>query len=237
MIRILQGDCLQVIRRFDRGAFGGVVTDPPYSSGGQTISAKQQPTSKKYTATKGACPYADFEGDNKDQRSWTRWMAAWMYEARQVCRKGAPIVVFSDWRQLPSLTDAMQWAGWTWRGLVPWDKTNARPQKGRFRAQCEYVAWGSNGAMPITRDVPVLPGIYRYPMPTGKDRLHQTPKPVELMRALVKIVEPSETILEPFAGSGSTLAAAELEGYSAVGIEIMETNVRIIEQRLGVRAG
>ncbi len=237
MIRIIQGDCLQVIRQFGKGTFGGVVTDPPYSSGGQTIGAKQQATSKKYTSTKGACPYADFEGDAKDQRSWTRWMAEWMYDARQACKAGAPIVVFSDWRQLPSLTDAMQWAGWTWRGMVPWDKANARPQNGRFRAQCEYVAWGSNGPMPITRDVPVLPGIYRCPMPTGKERMHQTPKPVELMRALIRIVESGETLLDPFAGSGSTLVAAKLEGYSAVGGEIMEENVRIIEQRLGVRAG
>ncbi len=232
MIQVLQGDCLQVIKQLEPGSIGGVVTDPPYSSGGQSISAKQQATSKKYTSTKGACPYPDFAGDNKDQRSWTSWMAAWMYEARMVCKEGAPIVVFSDWRQLPALTDAMQWAGWIWRGVLPWDKTNARPQKGRYRQQCEYVAWGSNGAMPMTRDVPVLPGIYRYPSPTGDARLHQTQKPVELMRALIRIVEPGETILEPFAGSGSTLEAAELEGYNAVGIEIMAANVEIIKRRL-----
>lgn len=234
MIQVIHGDCLQVIRQFDKGMFGGVVTDPPYSSGGQSLSAKQQTTGKKYTSTKGACPYPDFEGDSKDQRSWTSWMAAWMYEARLVCKAGAPIVVFSDWRQLPALTDAMQWAGWTWRGILPWDKTNARPQRGRFRQQCEYVAWGSNGAMPITRAVPVLPGIYRYASPTGDARMHQTQKPVELMRALIRIVEPGETILEPFAGSGSTLEAAAAEGYGAVGIEIMAENVAVIKKRLSI---
>ncbi|MGE5494594.1 MAG: DNA-methyltransferase [Burkholderiales bacterium] len=228
MIQVIQGDCLQVIRRFDKDTFGGVVTDPPYSSGGQSSNARQQPTGKKY----GIVNHNDFEGDGKDQRSWTNWMAEWMYEARRVCKKGAPIVVFSDWRQLPSLTDAMQWAGWIWRGILPWDKTNARPQKGRYRQQCEFVAWGSNGAMPITRNVPILPGIYQYPIPTASNRMHQTQKPVELMRALVRIVEPGECILEPFAGSGSTLVAAELEGYSAIGIEIMSSNVRIIEERL-----
>jgi site-specific DNA-methyltransferase (adenine-specific) len=227
LISIMQGDCLKVIKGFERGTFGGVVTDPPYSSGGQSINARQRPTGAKY----GLVGDDDFQGDSKDQRSWTNWMAEWMYEARMVCKDGAPIVVFSDWRQLPSLTDAMQWAGWIWRGLLPWDKKNARPQKGRFRQQCEYVAWGSNGAMPTTRNVPILPGIYQYTIPAGRAKMHQTQKPVELMRALVQIVEPGETILEPFAGSGSTLVAADAEGYPAVGIEIMESNIRKIERR------
>lgn len=234
MIEIIHGDCMQIIKTIAPGTMGGVVTDPPYSSGGQSLSARQQATSKKYTSTKSTCPYPDFEGDSKDQRSWTSWMAAWMYEARLVCKPGAPIAVFADWRQLPALTDAMQWAGWTWRGIVPWDKTNARPQRGRYRQQCEFVAWGSNGAMPITRDVPVLPGIYRYASPSGADRRHQTQKPVELMRALIRIVEPGETILDPFAGSGSTLEAAVLEGYSAIGIEIMAENVAVIKKRLSI---
>ena len=40
-----------------------------------------------------------------------------------------------DWRQLPAASDALQWAGWIWRGTAVWDKGNSRPQKGRFRQQ------------------------------------------------------------------------------------------------------
>ena len=32
--------------------------------------------------------------------------------------KGAYLFTFTDWRQMPATTDAMQWAGWTWRGIV-----------------------------------------------------------------------------------------------------------------------
>lgn len=231
MVRVIHGDSLQVIRQFEPGTFDGVITDPPYASGAAG-SARQQSTAQKYTNTKTACPYPNFDGDSKDQRSWTRWLAEWMGDARMVCKPGAPIVVFIDWRQLPSLTDALQWAGWIWRGVLPWDKINARPQKGRFRQQCEFVVWGSNGDMPITRNVPVLPGIYRYSLPSGKDRLHQTPKPVELMRELVRIVTPGGHILDPFAGSGSTLVAAEMEGYDATGIEITNYYAEVSEKRL-----
>ena len=231
MIQILQGDSLQLLRQFEPDTFGGVITDPPYSSGGSTTGSKLRPTAEKYTRTKKRCPYPDFEGDCKDQRSWTSWMAEWLAEARRASKPGAPIAVFSDWRQLPSLTDALQWAGWIWRGVLSWDKTNARPQKGRFRQQCEFIAWGSNGDMPVTREVPVLPGIYRYSMPAEKDRYHQTQKPVELMRELVKIVVRGGHILDPFAGSGSTLVAADLEGYSATGIELVPGYAAVSEQR------
>ena len=53
----------------------------------------------------------DFDGDNKDQRSWTHWMAEWLYDARKACKKGAPICLFIDWRQYPSITDALPMGG------------------------------------------------------------------------------------------------------------------------------
>lgn len=59
-------------------------------------------------------------------------------------------------------------------------------------------------------------------MPAPQKRAHQTEKPIALMRDLVKICEPGGTILDPFAGSGTTVAAAIMEGYSAIGIESVE---------------
>ncbi len=49
---------------------------------------------------------------------------------------------------------------------------------------------------------------------------HPTPKPIELMRRLVRLVSrPGHTILDPFMGSGSTGIAAVLEGRNFIGIE------------------
>lgn len=74
--------------------------------------------------------------------------------------------------------------------------------------------------MPIDRPVPILPGAYRVAAP--QKRAHQTEKPIALMRDLVKICEPGGVILDPFAGSGTTIVAAIMEGYSAIGIESMQ---------------
>lgn len=62
---------------------------------------------------------------------------------------------------------------------------------------------------------------------------HPTVKPLDLMRYLVRLITPpEETVLDPFAGSGSTLIAAGLEGRDFVGIELDPDYVRIAQARL-----
>ena len=49
---------------------------------------------------------------------------------------------------------------------------------------------------------------------------HPTVKPIALMRWLIRLIMPKgSTLIDPFAGSGSTLVAASLEGVNAIGIE------------------
>ena len=58
-------------------------------------------------------------------------------------------------------------------------------------------------------------------------------KPVDLMRWLVRLVTPpGGTVLDPFAGSGTTLEAAIAEGFKAVGVEREPDYLRIIQARL-----
>src|SRR5690606_26977667 len=54
----------------------------------------------------------------------------------------------------------------------------------------------------------------------GRTIQHITVKPLDLMRWLVRLVTPpGGTVLEPFAGSGTTLEACVLEGFECIGIE------------------
>lgn len=52
------------------------------------------------------------------------------------------------------------------------------------------------------------------------------------MRDIVKITEPGGHILDPFAGSGTTVLAAVLEGYTAMGIEASETYAMLAQARI-----
>jgi site-specific DNA-methyltransferase (adenine-specific) len=67
----------------------------------------------------------------------------------------------------------------------------------------------------------------------GKDNTHPTVKPLALMRYLVRLVTPpGGLVLDPFAGSGTTLLAARLEGAAAIGVELEEEHCEIIARRL-----
>jgi DNA modification methylase len=62
---------------------------------------------------------------------------------------------------------------------------------------------------------------------------HPTVKPIALMRWLVRLVTPPRgLVLDPFAGSGTTLIAAARERRRALGIEQHESDVKVIEARL-----
>lgn len=70
---------------------------------------------------------------------------------------------------------------------------------------------------------------------TGLDErnAHPTVKPVELMRWLIRLITPpGGTVLDPFAGSGTTLVAATLEGFDTIGIEERAEYLPIIEGRV-----
>ena len=70
----------------------------------------------------------------------------------------------------------------------------------------------------------------------GKTNTHPTVKPLALMRYLCRLTKTPTggIVLDPFAGSGSTLIAASQEGREAIGIEQDEAHCRIIVDRLGV---
>ena len=108
--------------------------------------------------------------------------------------------------------------GWVWRGIVPWCKPDARPQLGRFTAQCEYVIWGTAGTMPADPSAKTIPGFYEFSAP--RDRVHVTQKPPALMRELLRVVRPGATVPDPFMGSGTTGIACIQTGRRFVGIEL-----------------
>jgi len=198
-----------------------LVTDMPYSSGGAFRGDRTKSTGEKYTSTDEPDP--DFHGDNRDGRSFLAWATLWLSESYRTLNEGSPVVLFTDWRQLPSMTDALQSGGFVWRGIAVWDKTaGGRPQKGRFMAQCEYIVWGTKGPMPFNRGIGCLPGVISCMSPPVAERHHQTQKPHEVMKFACSIVAPGGLIIDPFTGSGSTGVAAIEGGYRFAGCELSE---------------
>jgi site-specific DNA-methyltransferase (adenine-specific) len=97
-----------------------------------------------------------------------------------------------------------------------------KANRGEREAGCE--------SLPL-REVPI------YPRGGGAVRqvrnVHPTVKPLALMRWLTRLLCPSGgTVLDPFAGSGSTGAACLIEGRRFVGIELDERYVRVARARI-----
>lgn len=219
---LYQGDALALLRDLGDESVDGVLTDAPYSSGGQFRGDRMVDPKTKYilgaNATAGALQ--TFAGDNRDQRGYAYWSALWLLEALRVTKVGGICALWTDWRQLPTTTDALQAGGWVWRGIIPWIKPDARPQVGRFTSAAEYIVWGSRGAMPPDREIGCLPGFYEERAPRG--RQHLTQKPLDVTRSLCRAVPRGGLIMDPFAGSSTTGVAALLEGRMFLGCEITE---------------
>lgn len=226
---VLGGDALGILGDVAPGTFDAVVADPPYSSGGAFRVDKARDTAGKYQQGSARARYPDFSGDSRDQRSLLAWSTLWLAAAHRATRPSGIAMIFSDWRQLPTTTDALQAGGWVWRGVVPWDKRRARPSMGSFTNQCEYVVWGSSG--PVDRKAAPLPGFYSIHV-DPREKLHMAGKPVALMRGLLRILPADSLVLDPFCGSGSTGVAAILEGLRFVGIELDEHYVDAASKRL-----
>ena len=213
-----QADVLDLVRSLPRESVDMLLTDPPYSSGGLHSGDRKKPTGQKYINSATKTEYADFDFDNMDQRSWSFWCHSWLAAAHRALKPGGLVVCFIDWRQLPALTDVVQAAGFTLRGIAVWDKTpgRARPRKGGFTQQAEFIVWASKGKM--SGAAVYLPGV--FPVRLGLPKQHQTEKPIELAREVVRLVPAGGVVCDPFAGSGTFLVAAKEAGLQWVGSEL-----------------
>lgn len=225
-ITIYHGDCLDVLP--DLSGVGAVITDPPYSSGGAFRGDRVRQTVDKYVQSATVAYRPEFAGDNRDQRSFLAWCALWMNAARMAASPGSPIACFTDWRQLPTVTDAIQAGGWTWRGVAVWSKKYGRPNPAGFSNAAEYVVWGTFG--PASEQDSYPAGVFEHSVDYERDHIAQKPEPV--MRWLVQLARPNSVVLDPFMGSGTTLRAAKDLGLRAIGIEAEERYCEIAATRL-----
>lgn len=215
---LYRGDALSILRELPGESVDAVLTDPPYSSGGVHQAARQADPAKKYQGTGTKRTYPPMLGDFKDQRSFTMWATLWLGECLRLAKPGALCLVFSDWRQLPVMTDAVQAAGWSWKGIVVWHKPSARPHLGSFRRDAEFVIHAVKGqAKTHTRQC--FPGVFKHAVNASR-KVHLTGKPVALVKDLLAVSQPGGMVLDPFLGGGTTALACLETGRRFTGVEL-----------------
>lgn len=210
------GDAIPCIAGLAEHSIDSLITDPPYCAG--AISEAQR------TRAAGQGMRSDtirrfgwFTGDNMGTAGLSMLLRTVAFEACRVCRATASMLVFCDWRMLATLEPSIESAGVRFQNLVVWDKGSMGLGSG-FRAQHELILHFTFGS-PVYCDLGTG-NVIRCPRVGSEDRIHQTEKPVDLLKQLIEVVtHPGQTILDPFMGSGSTAEACIALERSFIGIE------------------
>lgn len=102
---IHQGEALRILQTLPDSSVEAVICDPPYSSGGFSRDDKSKSVADKYQQSGTQRTYPDFQGDSRDQRSYLVWCSLWIEECVRILKPGGYFLAFTDWRQLPVMTD------------------------------------------------------------------------------------------------------------------------------------
>lgn len=203
-VTLYHGDCRELLASVPPVDL--VLTDPPY---GVTYVSNR-------TAGRGVKPITN---------DGTRLSLA-LYRTVFPLLRAGHILWFTRWDAWPDVWAEMG-QRFPLRGLLIWDKGS--PGMGdlaHWGMSYEMIASAGTAKISGSRDSSIL----RHNAPSPTARLHPTEKPQSLLRYLIDKVNP-EAVLDPFAGSGSTLLAASSQGRRSVGIEIEERNCEIIARR------
>jgi len=203
--RIIHGECVHVMQTMPAESVDLIVTDPPYLVNYRSRDGRRVP------------------GDNHNG-----WLRPAFAEMHRVLRPHAFAVSFYGWTAADQFLVTWREVGFSIVGHIVFTKSYAsRRGYTQARHECAYLLAKGNPRRPLRPLPDVLP--WRY---TG-NRLHPTQKPLEAIRPLIEAYSRiGDIVLDPFAGSGTTAAAARQLRRSYVGIEIDPAYFRNATQRL-----
>jgi DNA modification methylase len=142
------------------------------------------------------------------------------------------IYIFMSSSELPTLQTAFTRAGGHWSDTLIWSKDHFTLGRSDYQRQYEPFLYGwRQGAKHFWCGDRNQGNVWQVPKPRVND-LHPTMKPIELVeRAIRNSSQEGDVVLDPFAGSGSTLIACQRTGRSARLIELEPQYVDVIVRR------
>lgn len=198
-------DCLQTLLSVPTNSVDFVLTDPPYIV--------------NYKARDGrAVP-------NDDNAGWVKPAFAELY---RVLKPNSYCVTFYGWAKADLFVKAFHEAGFRIVGHLVFPKRYAPSAwHVRYQHECAYVLVKGDPKRPVSPIGDVIPWSY------SGNKLHPTEKSVDVLKPLISAFSSKGgLVLDPFAGSGSTLVAAQELDRRYLGIEIDGTYHASAKRRL-----
>jgi site-specific DNA-methyltransferase (adenine-specific) len=163
--------------------------------------------------------YDGYDDDRPDDE-YEAWCRLWFAEC---CRVAKRVILFPGHGNLGMWLNIERP-----RGIGCWYKPG-NPAGGGVFQFCEWEPWllyGSGIRIGLSNTIRAT---VSNQQDTGD---HPCPKPLLLMREVLKRIKKATLVLDPFAGSGSTLVAAVAEGRRAIGIELNPDYAAIARKRV-----
>ncbi len=204
---ILHADCLRALPMLPDRSIGFILTDPPYIT--------------NYRSRDGRSVR------NDDNDKWLKPAFAEMY---RVLADDSFCVSFYGWPAADRFMQAYRAAGFRVVGHLMFPKSYASSTRYlRYTHESAHLLAKGNPRPPENPIGDVIAWNY-----TG-NRLHPTQKPLSALLPLIEAFSgPDATVLDPFAGSGSSLLAAKALGRHYIGIELDGQYHAIAKKRLNL---
>jgi DNA modification methylase len=236
--RIMCGDSTdtkQIAALMDGAQASMLFTDPPY---GVSYAAKNEFLN---SYDKGNHVQSEIENDHQTPEQMSAfWTEAFTAIRPHVAKGGAYYVTGpqgGDLLLLLLLLLALRDSGFPLRHMLIWAKNNHVLGRSDYHYKHEPLIYGWVDGSHKFYGPPGETSLWEIARP-HESKLHSTMKPVELMeRALTNSSKPGDSVLDPFAGSGSTIIAAEQTGRVCYACEIDSRYVDVIRQRYSEYTG
>jgi len=212
---MLFGDARELVVQAPAG-FHLLLTDPPY---GKEYSSHR----RKVTGQRDVIA-------NDDPAVAAMLLADVLRAAHPLMAADSTVLVFTGWEGEPAFRAAVEAAGFAIKGSLVWVKNNhgTGDLTGTFAPRHERIIHAVKGSPRLSR----RPDDVLY----GKDKQnsdHPTEKPRDLLGTLIEATTTEgDTVVDPFAGSGSTLFAAHALSRQFFGIELDDGWYRKVVDRL-----
>jgi adenine-specific DNA-methyltransferase len=202
---IINGDCLSVLPQVPAGSAGFILTDPPYITHYRSRDGRTVP--------------------NDDNDAWLKPAFAEMY---RVLARDSFCVSFYGWPHADRFLTAFRAAGFRVVGHLTFPKRYSSATKFlSYRHECAYLLAKGYPQAPDRPIGDVIAWTY------SGNKLHPTQKPLSVLVPLIETFSAhGDVVLDPFAGSGSTLLAARSLGRRYFGIELDAGYHAIASRRL-----
>lgn len=248
---LYHGDCIEILKnKIEDQSINLIYADPPYNLSGNGLKWEENKTG-------GDWYMVNEDWDKMEDTEYEKFTFEWIKECKRVLKPNGSIYISCSYHNLGECMIGLKKNGFKINNVITWYKTNAMPNmtKRVFTHSTEFVIWAVKGRNWIFNYETLkqinpektkegkpkqMRDLWKMPLVQGKERIkgedgraaHPTQKPKEMLkRIILASSNKGDIVLDPFAGSGTTLVVSHELNRKWIGIEKEKKYINLIKER------